>query len=101
MKVINTLTIIDGDNIKKIYQCNYKRNTKCKGYNNCRECSYTTKIKYAKDISRIELIKELEKKNKEIEDYKETIKRMINNEDIFEFKTINQIRKIYNLRPIN
>lgn len=105
MKVINSLIIIDKDNIKAMYECDRKINTKCKGYNNCRECGYTTEIKYAKDIKeekdRIELKKELEEKNKEIDEYKEVIRRIINGEDIFKFKTMNEIRKIYNLRPIN
>lgn len=80
MKVISSLIIIDKDNVTVLYECDNKKNIKCKGHNNCRECKYTTELKYAKDIAnektRIELIEELEKNNKEIEDYKETIRRM-------------------------
>lgn len=105
MKVISSLVIIDKDNVKVMYECDNKKNTKCKGHNNCRECRYATEVKYAKDISerktRIELEEELQKKDREIEEYKNTIRRMINKENIFNFKTMNEIRKIYNLEPID
>ena len=104
MKVISQLVIIDKDNVKVIYECDNKKNTKCKGHNNCRECRYTTEVKYAKDIkeekTRIELIEELQEKDKEIEEYKQTIRRLVNGENIYNFKTLNEIRKIYNLKPI-
>lgn len=35
-----------------------------------------------------------------IKELKETIKRMINGEDIFTFKTMNEIRNIFELEPI-
>lgn len=76
----------------------------CKEHNNCRECKYTTKMRYAKDISkektRIELKQELKERDKEIEEYKQTIRRLVNGENIYNFKTLNEIRKIYNLKPI-
>ena len=105
MKVISPLVIIDKDNIKVIYECDNKKNTKCKGHNNCRECRYTTEVKYAKDIkeekTRIELLEELQEKDKEIEEYKSILRKIIDGQDIFSVATLNQLRKIYNLKPIN
>lgn len=104
MKVISSLVIIDKDNVKVMYECDNKKNTKCKGHNNCRECRYTTEVKYAKDIkeekTRTELIEELQEKDREIEEYKQTIRRLVNGENIYNLKTLNEIRKIYNLKPI-
>lgn len=105
MKTYSVLIIIEEDKIDVLYECDNKKNIRCKGNNNCRECKYTSQLRYAKDITndktRLELKDELIKKEKEIEEYKETIKRMMNGENIFNFKTINEIRKIYNLKPIN
>lgn len=104
MKVISSLVIIDKDDVKVIYECDNKKNTKCKGYNNCRECRYTIEVKYAKDIkeekTRIELIEELQEKDKEIEEYKSILRKIIEGQDIHAVATLNQIRKIYNLKPI-
>lgn len=101
MKVISSLIIINKDEATVVYECDNKKNIKCKGHNNCRECQYTTDLKYAKNIkqerTRIELKEELEEMKKEIKIYKETIRRMINGENIFNFRTVNEIRKIYDL----
>ena len=105
MKTYNALIMVEEDKIDVLYECDNKKNIRCKGNNNCRECKYTSQLRYAKDITndktRLELKDELIKKEKEIEEYKETIKRMMNGENIFNFKTINEIRKIYNLKSIN
>ena len=104
MKTYSALIITDKDEIKILYECDNKKNTQCKGHNNCRECRYTTEAKYAKDIkeekTRIELIDELSNKDKEIEEYKQIIRKMIEGQDIYNLATLNQIRKIYNLKPI-
>ena len=104
MKTYNALIRTDKDRINILYECDNKKNTRCKGHNNCRECEYTTELRYAKDISndktRIELKEELKERDKEIEEYKQTIRRLVNGENIYNFKTLNEIRKIYNLKPI-
>ena len=45
--------------------------------------------------------KELSKKDKEIEEYKQMLRKIIEGQDIFSVATLNQLRKIYNLKPIN
>ncbi len=106
MKIFSAIVIPNEyrDRIDILYECDNRRNIQCKGHKSCGECHYTSKLKYAKDISerktRIELEEELQKKDREIEEYKNTIRRMINKENIFNFKTMNEIRKIYNLEPI-
>ena len=45
--------------------------------------------------------KELSKKDKEIEEYKQILRKIIEGQDIFSVATLNQLRKIYNLKPIN
>ena len=104
MKTYNALIIMDKDKIDILYECDKKNNKQCKGQNNCRECNYTTELRYAKDISndktRLELKQEVYKKNKEIEEYKQTIRRILKGENIYNFKTLNEIREIYNLKPI-
>lgn len=104
MKTYNALIITDKDRIDILYECDNKKNTRCKGYNNCRECEYTTDLRYAKDISndktRLELKDKLRKKDKEIEEYKFILKKIIEGQDIHNIATLNQIRKIYNLKPI-
>ena len=104
MKTYNALIITDKDWIDILYECDNKKNTRCKGHNNCRECEYTTDLRYAKDISndktRLELKDELRKKDKEIEEYKFILKKIIEGQDIHNIATLNQIRKIYNLKPI-
>ena len=104
MKIYSSIIIADKDTISILYECDNQENTRCKRHNNCRGCKYTTDIKHAKDIkaekTRIELKEELEEKNEEIEEYKETIRRMVKGEDIFSFKTLNEIRRIFNLKPI-
>lgn len=44
--------------------------------------------------------KELSKKDKEIEEYKQILRKIIEGQDIFSVATLNQLRKIYNLKPI-
>lgn len=104
MKTYNALIIMDKDKIDILYECDKKNNKQCKGQNNCRECNYTTELRYAKDISnsktRLELKEEMHKKNNEIEEYKRTIRRILSGENIYNFKTLNEIREIYNLKPI-
>lgn len=46
----------EGKPDKIIYECDKERNTECKGYKNCRECDYTTNIKYARDVSKSKMI---------------------------------------------
>lgn len=107
MKIFSAIVIPNEykDRIDILYECDSKRNIQCKGHNSCKECRYTHELKYAKDISqrktRIELEEEIKRKDEEIEEYKNTIRRMINKENIFNFKTMNEIRKIYNLEPID
>ena len=48
----------EGKPDKVIYECDKEKNTKCKGYKNCRECNYTTDIKYARDVSKAKMIVE-------------------------------------------
>lgn len=48
----------EGKPDKIIYECDKEKNTKCKGYKNCRECNYTTDIKYARDVSKAKMIVE-------------------------------------------
>ena len=48
----------EGKPDKVIYECDKEKNTKCKGYKNCRECNYTTDIKYARDVSKTKMIVE-------------------------------------------
>ena len=104
MKTYNAIIIVNEDRIDVLYECDNYKNIQCKGHNNCRECKYTTEMRYAKDISkektRIELKQELKERDKEIEEYKQTIRRLVNGENIYNFKTLNEIRKIYNLKPI-
>lgn len=104
MKTYNALVIADKDVITILYECDNKMNIQCKGHENCRECHYTTDVKYAKDISnektRLELKEDLKEKQEEIEQHKETIRRMISGEEIFCFRTLNYLRKIFNLNPI-
>ena len=111
MKVLSSLIIIDEDNIKIIYECDNKKNTECEAHNDCKYCDYTTEAKYAKDIkeerrkkkeerTRIELKEDLKEKQEEIEQHKETIRRMMSGEDIFHFRTPNYIRKIFILNQI-
>lgn len=106
MKTYNALIITDKDRIDILYECDNKKNTRCKGHNNCRECEYTTDLRYAKDISteqtRLELKKELLDKDKEIEEYKQIIRYLMKEQNNFQSPqlTLNQIRKIYNLKPI-
>ena len=106
MKTYNALIITDKDRIDILYECDNKKNTRCKWHNNCRECEYTTDLRYAKDISteqtRLELKKELLDKDKEIEEYKQIIRYLMKEQNNFQSPqlTLNQIRKIYNLKPI-
>lgn len=104
MKTYNAIIITDKDKIDILYECDNKKNIRCKGRNNCRDCEYTSELRYAKDISkektRLELKKELIKKDKEIEEYKQILRKIIEGQDIHN-ATLNQIRKIYNLKPIN
>lgn len=104
MKMYNAIIITDKDKIDILYECDNKKNIRCKGRNNCRDCEYTSELRYAKDISkektRLELKKELIKKDKEIEEYKQILRKIIEGQDIHN-ATLNQIRKIYNLKPIN
>lgn len=46
----------EGKPDKIIYECDKAKNTECKGYKNCRECNYTTDIKYARDVSKDKMI---------------------------------------------
>lgn len=46
----------EGKPDKVIYECDKEKNTECKGYKNCRECNYTTDIKYARDVSKAKII---------------------------------------------
>lgn len=46
----------EGKPDKIIYECDKERNIECKGYKNCRECDYTTNIKYARDVSKSKMI---------------------------------------------
>lgn len=46
----------EGKPDKIIYECDKEKNTECKGYKNCRECNYTTDIKYARDVSKDKMI---------------------------------------------
>lgn len=105
MKTYNAIIIINEDRIDIFYECDNKKNIQCKGNNNCRECEYTTELRYAKDISkdktRLEFKKELAEKDKEIEEYKQILRKIIEGQDIYSVATLNQIRKIYNLKPIN
>lgn len=48
----------EGKPDKVIYECDKEKNTECKGYKNCRECNYTTDIKYARDVSKAKMIVE-------------------------------------------
>lgn len=106
MKTYNALIITDKDRINILYECDNKKNTRCKGHNNCRECEYTTELRYAKDISteqtRLELKKELKDKEREIEEYKQIIRYLMKEQNNFQSSqlTLNQIRKIYNLKPM-
>lgn len=98
------INVIDDSRIDILYECDNKKNTKCDGHNNCRDCEYTYELRYAKDIStektRLELKKELEEKDKEIEDYKQMIRELLEGKNIYNKITPNQLRKIYNLKPI-
>lgn len=104
MKLYNAIIILDKETIDVLYECDNKKNIRCKGRNNCRECDYTTELRYAKDITndrtRLELKKELEEKNKEIEEYKQMLRKIVEGQDIHNIATLNQLRKIYNLKPI-
>lgn len=104
MKTYSALIITDKDKIDILYECDKKNNKQCKKERGCRECNYTTELRYAKDISnektRLELKQEIYKKNNEIEEYKQTIRRILKGENIYNFKTLNEIREIYNLKPI-
>lgn len=104
MKIYNAIIIVNEDRIDILYECDNKKNRRCKGHNNCRECEYTTELRYAKDISndktRLELKDELRKKDKEIEEYKQILRKIAEGQDIHNLATLNQIRKIYNLKPI-
>ena len=105
MKQFNALIILDNDRIDILYECDNKKNIRCKGRNNCRDYEYTSELRYAKDISkektRLELKKELIEKDKEIEEYKQILRKVKEGQDINNIATLNQIRKIYNLKPIN
>lgn len=46
----------EGKPDKIIYECDKARNTECSGYGNCRECNHTDNIKYAKDVSKAQMI---------------------------------------------
>ena len=48
----------EGKPDKVIYECDKEKNIECKGYKNCRECNYTTDIKYARDVSKTKMIVE-------------------------------------------
>lgn len=104
MKTYNAIIIVNEDRIDVLYECDNYKNIQCKGHNNCRECKYTTEMRYAKDIkeekTRVELIEELQEKDKEIEEYKSILRKIIEGQDIHAVATLNQIRKIYNLKPI-
>ena len=106
MKTYNALIITDKDEINILYECDNQKNRLCKGHNGCRECEYTTELRYAKDISteqtRLELKKELLDKDKEIEEYKQIIRYLMKEQNNFQSPQLilNQIRKIYNLKPI-
>lgn len=104
MKLYSAIIVTNNDKIDILYECDNNKNLNCKGHNSCRECEYTTELRYAKDISkdktRLELKKELVKKDKEIEDYKQIIRYLREGQDIFKYLTLNQIRKIYDLEPI-
>lgn len=105
MKTYNGIITINEDRIDILYECDRNKNINCKGHNNCRDCEYTTELRYAKDISkdktRLELKKEIAEKDKEIEEYKQILRKTIEGQDIFSVATLNQLRKIYNLKPIN
>ena len=105
MKMHNAIIITDKDKIDILYECDNKKNIRCKGRNNCRDCEYTSELRYGKDISknktRLELKKELIEKDKEIEEYKQILRKIIEGQDIHNIVTLNQKRKIYNLKPIN
>ena len=106
MKIYNAIIqAIDNERIDILYECDKNKNINCKGRNNCRECKYTTELRYAKDISkektRLELKEELKEKNKEIEEYKQILRKITNGQDIYSVVTVNQLRKVYNLKPIN
>ena len=105
MKKFSALIILDNDKADILYECDRNKNVDCKGHNNCRECEYTTELRYAKELSndktRLELKEELKKKEKEIEEYKYILRNIIEGQDIHNIATLNQIRKIYNLNPIN
>lgn len=59
MKVFNAKVFHEeGKPDKVIYECDKEKNTECKGYKNCRECNYTTDIKYARDVSKAKMIVE-------------------------------------------
>lgn len=98
------INAIDNQRIDILYECDKNKNINCKGHNNCRECEYTTELRYAKDISkektRLELKKELKEKDKELEDYKQILRKIVEGQDIYSVATLNQLRKIYNLKPI-
>ena len=104
MKLYSAIIVTNNDKIDILYECDNNKNLNCKGHHSCRECEYTTELRYAKDISkdktRLELKKELVKKDKEIEDYKQIIRYLREGQDIFKYLTLNQIRKIYDLEPI-
>lgn len=112
MKMYNAIIITDKDKIDILYECDNKKNIRCKGRNNCRDCEYTSELRYGKDISKdktrlelkkelIEKKKELIEKDKEIEEYKQILRKIIEGQDIHNIVTLNQKRKIYNLKPIN
>ena len=81
MKTYNGIITINEDRIDILYECDRNKNINCKGHNNCRDCEYTTELRYAKDISkdktRLELKKEIAEKDKEIEEYKQILRKTI------------------------
>lgn len=57
MKIFNAQILHeDGKEDKILYECDKEKNTECSGYGNCRECNHTDNIKYAKDISKGNMI---------------------------------------------
>ena len=68
MKEYNAKIIVNDDKFRIAYECDKVNNKECPGYLNCRECNHTTDSRYAKEIM---------------------------NEDIFNRKTPNQIRKMF------
>lgn len=54
MKEYNAKIIVNNDELKILFECDKEKNINCKGNGNCRECNYTTNVKYAKAKSRQE-----------------------------------------------